>query len=92
MKNNQIGIIGVGYWGTNIVNVLHKLKIKKIFCYDKNIENLIEIKKKFPRVSVVNNLNQFLKQNLDGVIISVDTKYHFQQKNLINNYSLIILT
>ena len=92
MKNNQIGIIGVGYWGTNIVNVLHKLKIKKIFCYDKNIENLIEIKKKFPRVSVVNNLNQFLKQNLDGVIISVDTKYHFQlaKKCLIAGFNIFI--
>ena len=45
MKNNQIGIIGVGYWGTNVINALYQLGIKKIYCFDKSEENLKEIKK-----------------------------------------------
>ena len=62
MKNNQIGIIGVGYWGTNITNVLYKLNVKQIFCYDKNKENLKRNKKKkFPRVKIFENLTDFLK-------------------------------
>ena len=58
MKNNQIGIIGIGYWGTNIINVLQRFKIKKIYCYDVNHQNLIEIKKKFPFVKIVKELNE----------------------------------
>ena len=77
MKNNQIGIIGVGYWGTNIVNTLYQLKIKNIYCYDKNIENQKEIKKKFPKINLVSNFKEFLNLKLSGVIISIDTRSHF---------------
>ena len=28
MKNNQIGIVGLGYWGTNIINTLEKMGYK----------------------------------------------------------------
>lgn len=92
MKNNQIGIIGVGYWGTNITNVLHKLNVKQIFCYDKNEENLKEIKIKFPKVKIVKSLSHFLKLNLDGVVISVDTKYHFSiaKKCLLAGFNIFV--
>ena len=78
MKNNQIGIIGVGYWGTNIVNVLHKIGVKNIFCHDKSSNNLSEIKNKFPKVKVEYNYKKFLNKNYDGIIIAVDTNSHFQ--------------
>ncbi len=78
MKNNQIGIIGVGYWGTNIVNVLHKIGVKNISCHDKSSNNLNEIKKKFPKVKIENNYKKFLNNNYDGIIIAVDTNSHFQ--------------
>ena len=77
MKNNQIGIIGVGYWGTNIVNVLYQLGINKIYCFDKDRENQKEIKKKFPKVNIISNFQTFLNLKLTGVIISVDTKNHY---------------
>ena len=77
MKNKQIGIIGVGYWGTNIVNVLQKIGVKNVYCHDKNTVNLKEVKKKFPRVKIENNFQKFLKNKLDGIIISIDTKLHF---------------
>ena len=91
MKNNQIGIIGVGYWGTNITNVLYKLNVKQIFCYDKNKENLKEIKK-FPRVKIFENLTDFLKLNLDGIVICVDTKYHFSiaRKCLLSGFNIFV--
>ncbi len=92
MKNNQIGIIGLGYWGTNIVNVLLKLGINEIYCFDKNYENLKEIKKKFPKVKIIKNLNILLKIKLDGVIISVDTKHHYTiaKKCLLSNLNIFI--
>jgi len=60
LKNNQIGIIGVGYWGTNIINVLYKIGIKKIFCFDKDYKNQKEIRKKFPKINVISNFKKFL--------------------------------
>ncbi len=78
MKNNQIGIIGVGYWGTNIVNALQKIGIKNIYCYDKILNNLKEIKNKFPKVKIENNYKKFLKNKFDGIIIAVDTNSHFE--------------
>ncbi len=92
MKNNQIGIIGAGYWGTNIVNVLYQLGIKKIFCFDSDRENQKEIKKKFPKINLISNLKAFLKLNLSGVIISVDTKNHYTIANecLKNGFNIFI--
>ena len=92
MKNNQIGIIGVGYWGTNIVNALLNLNVTNIYCYDKNKQNLTEIKKKFPKVTIVKNFNYFLKLKLEGIIISVDTKFHFSLAKmcLISGYNIFI--
>ena len=78
MINNQIGIIGVGYWGTNIVNVIVKLNIKKIYCYDKNKENLKEIKRKFPNIITYNSFKEFLNLNISGVIIAVNTNDHYE--------------
>lgn len=78
MKNNQIGIIGAGYWGTNIINVLLKIGCKNIHCLDNNIKNLKEIKKKFPKIFVYQKLNVFLKNKYDGILIATSTKSHYQ--------------
>mgnify|MGYP001267275275 FL=1 len=78
MKNNQIGIIGVGYWGTNIINVLQKIGVKNICCYDKITNNLKEIKRKFPKVKTENNYKKFLDNKFNGIIIAVDTSSHFK--------------
>ncbi len=78
MTNNQIGIIGCGYWGTNIVNVLQKFPKIQVFCYDISRENLKEIKKKFPKVRIFNDFKIFLSNNFDGVIISTSTNSHYK--------------
>ncbi len=92
MRNNQIGIIGVGYWGTNIVNVLQNLKIKRICCFDNNQENIVEIKKKFPNVKIFKNLENFLDNDFMGVIISVNTQDHYKiaKKCLEKNFHIFV--
>ncbi len=92
MKNNQIGIIGLGYWGTNIVNVLIKIGCNSIHCYDINQENLKEIKKKFPHINIINKFNDFLDLKLDGVIISTSTNSHYQiaKKCLNKNHNIFL--
>lgn len=92
MKNNQIGIIGVGYWGTNIINTLIKLGHHNICCYDNNSFNLKEIKKKFPKIVVINRFEEFLKKKFNGVIIATSPKNHYRiaKACLNNNYNLFI--
>ena len=45
-KNIKIGIVGTGYWGTNIIKTLEDLNIKKIFVFDLNKKQLLSTKKK----------------------------------------------
>ena len=92
MKNNQIGIIGLGYWGTNIVNVLEKLNIKRIYCYDISRENLREIKKKFPYITIFKKLDDLLNIKLDGIVISVSTKFHYEisKKCLLKGHNIFV--
>ena len=56
-KNNQVAIIGCGYWGTNIVKTLISLKLNKIYCYDIDNENLDKIKQRFDKVILCKNLD-----------------------------------
>lgn len=92
MKNNQIGIVGAGYWGTNIINTLYKVGIKTIYCHDNNIENLKEIKKKFSSIKIVKNFHEFLSIDFIGVIIAVDTNLHFEiaKKCLEKGFNIFI--
>jgi len=92
LKNNQIGIVGVGYWGTNILNALHKIGVNNIYCHDNNIENLQEVKKKFPKVKIIKNFQDFLNIDFLGIIIAVDTKLHFKiaEKCLKNGFNIFV--
>jgi len=92
LKNNQIGIVGLGYWGTNIVNVLERFNIKKLYCFDLNNENLNEIKKKFPFIIKVRTLKELLKIDLDGIIIATNTSSHFQiaKKCLLASHNIFV--
>ena len=58
----------------------------------KNSKNLREIKKKFPKVKIISNFEDFLKLNLLGVIVSVDTNSHYEiaSKCLKNNFNIFL--
>ena len=45
-KNIKIGLIGSGYWGTNIIKTLEDLNIKNIYVFDTNRKQLLSTKKK----------------------------------------------
>ena len=62
-KNQKIAVIGSGYWGTIIINTLEKLKFKNIIVYDKNLENIKILKKKFNFVNDVPNIEYILNDN-----------------------------
>jgi predicted dinucleotide-utilizing enzyme len=40
-KNIKIGIIGSGYWATNIIKTLEDSKIKNVFVFDSDYKQLL---------------------------------------------------
>jgi len=92
LKNNQIGIVGLGYWGTNIINTLEKMGYKNIFCYDLNENNAEILKKRFRSIKICKNLNELISEELLGIIIVTNTKNHFSiaKKCLTKNHNIFI--
>ena len=59
-KTQKIALIGSGYWGTILLNSLHKLNFKNILVHDKNQNNISILKKKFKQITILNNFNEIL--------------------------------
>ena len=57
-RNFKVGIVGSGYWGTNILKTLEDLNIKNIHIFDINKKQLLSTKVKFPKINTVNSLEQ----------------------------------
>ena len=92
MKKNQIGIIGLGYWATNIINTLEKMGYKNIHCFDINSKNINILKRKFQYIKIYKNINEILKLDLLGIIIVTNTKNHFPIAKLCleNNHNIFV--
>jgi predicted dehydrogenase len=92
LKNNQIGIVGLGYWGTNIINTLEKMGYKNILCYDLNEKNAQILKKRFRNIKICENLDELIREELLGIIIVTNTKNHFSiaKKCIAKNHNIFI--
>ncbi len=77
-KNVKIGIVGSGYWGTNIIKTLEDLRIKSIYIFDLNKKQLLSTKKKFSHISIVNSLQDLLKLDLDCYFLVTPTSTHYK--------------
>lgn len=73
----NIGLIGTGYWGKNLVRVFSELGVLKIICdLDKKI--LAERKKEYPGLKTTTNFQEILKdRNIKGVVISTPAVTHY---------------
>jgi predicted dehydrogenase len=81
----KIGILGLGYWGPNLVrNFLSTEGVTKVIGCDNSYDRLQFIKKKFPIVELIDNYDDLLKTDIDAVCIAtpVDTHFNFAKKAL----------
>ena len=85
MKKEIIGIIGLGYWGTIVTNALIGLKIfKNIYIYDRDLNKIALIKKKFKsKVSSI-SFNEILKKKDIKNIFNFFIFCNFIKSNRIN--------
>ncbi len=75
----KIGIIGLGYWGPNLVrNFLSQNLVTKLYACDMKEERLIFIKSRFPSVEVITNYKDLLEKDIDAVVIATPVDTHFK--------------
>ncbi len=85
----NIAIIGIGYWGPNLVrNFLVQREVNSIIACDISASRLTQLKQIFPNIKFENDPNKiFNDKNIDAVVIAtpVNTHYELAQKAIINN-------
>lgn len=75
----NIGLIGAGYWGKNILNVLKKKKNLNIHVYDTN--KSIKKHRLFKETKIYFKFNEFINKDIDLLFVAVPTSQHF---NIVN--------
>lgn len=81
----KIGVIGLGYWGPNLVrNFLAQRGVKKVIACDLRESRLQSIKEKFPAADLTNDCSELIYSDTDAIVIAtpVDTHYFFAKKAL----------
>ena len=81
----KVGVLGLGYWGPNLVrNFLAHKEVKKVVACD-IIENRLQvIKEKFPAVELYKDCHSLIDSDADIIVIStpVDTHYKLAKNSL----------
>ena len=81
----KIGVIGLGYWGPNLVrNFLAHSDVTKVITCDAREDRLKFIKEKFPAVELLQDCEVLAESNVDIIVIAtpVDTHYDLAKKAL----------
>jgi len=76
----KFGVIGVGYWGKNIVRNLARIpEISEIFIYDINNNSIKKILPSYPNLKGVNSLKELLDiKELNGVFVITPPETHYE--------------
>lgn len=81
----KVGVIGLGYWGPNLVrNFLAHKDIKKVIACDIKENRLQLIREKFPAAELSKDCQSLIEGDADIVVIStpVDAHYSLAKKSL----------
>ncbi len=76
----QAAIIGIGYWGPNLVrNFLSNSHISKVYAFDLNESRQSMIKKRFPEISLIDNYEDIFKsKDIDIVVVATPVDKHYE--------------
>ncbi len=74
----KIGIIGLGYWGPNLVrNFSANGQVEKVIGCDAKEERLKFIKSRFPSVELISDYKKLLESDVDAVAIATPVGTHY---------------
>ena len=91
-KNLKIGIVGSGYWATNIIKTLEDLKIKNVHVYDINTKQLLSTQNKFPFMQRANSLKELLTLDLNCYFLVTPSATHYKlaKQIILKNKDLFV--
>lgn len=74
----KIGIIGLGYWGPNLVrNFSAQSEVTQVIACDLREERRNTIKRKFPSIKVIDSCEELVRSDVDAVVIATPVASHF---------------
>ncbi len=75
----KVGLIGYGYWGPNLVrNFMETANCELLYCCDKDILRLKEVRKRYPAIITTDNYDEMLRDpELNAIVIAVPTRLHY---------------
>ena len=76
----NIGLIGYGYWGPNLLrNFIDTERLNLIKVFDLNSEKINNIKIKYSNVLIANNIDEIIKsKDINAVVIATPPSTHFE--------------
>jgi predicted dehydrogenase len=80
MGPTRVGVVGVGYWGPNLVrNITTKVQdVELVAICDNSLPNLVRAHELYPKVQSVNNVHHLLRDyELDAVVVATSVPSHF---------------
>jgi predicted dehydrogenase len=77
MEQVRIGVIGVGYWGPNLIrNFVELSGSDLVIVSDLKEDRLTHIKKLYPQIQTTNDYNDLFKMGLDAVVVATPPATH----------------
>ncbi|MFA5012854.1 MAG: Gfo/Idh/MocA family oxidoreductase [Ignavibacteria bacterium] len=75
----NVGVIGTGYWGPNIIrNFLSNCNVKKVYSSDLDINRLQKMKLRFPEIEIIKDSIDLIKLiDIDIIAISTPVDSHY---------------
>jgi predicted dehydrogenase len=74
----KIAIVGLGYWGPNLVrNFVATDGVEEVGCYDLDLERVSLAKQHYPSVQPFSSYDDILNSNVDAVVIATPVSTHF---------------
>lgn len=83
---SKIAVIGLGYWGVNVLRNFYSLEeIEEVLVYDLDQDRLKKVKNDFPKIQAVDSVDQIFNSDALAVIIAthpLSTHYQLGKKVL----------
>jgi predicted dehydrogenase len=93
MKPIQVGVIGSGYWGPNLIRNFSEIPVAdlKIVC-DLRQERLDHIRSRYPEVNTTRDYREILDSDIEAVVIAtpVSTHYRFAMECLQSGKHVLV--
>jgi len=75
----NVGVVGCGYWGPKHIRVCHELAEANLTTVcDLDEKRLNQVKTQYPYVKTTTNFKEFLKSDVQAIVISTPVNTHYQ--------------